>query len=292
MDLIQKLKKDNSYYLIDSGGFQKLELIGDHLIVRPSPQAVWFPYHDSELWDQKEAWFIRKETGGGDWHFKGSSVRKERVITYHHFVWKVKYTPFGHIGLFGEHLPQMKWVEQQITTAGFQMEILNLFAYTGLATLTASRAGAKVCHLDAAKGIVDWARENAVLSGMKTRPIRWIVDDVFHFIKHEVKRGKNYDAIILDPPSFGRGPRKELWKIEDHLVDLLSYLRQLMSARFQFLLLSSHTACYSPFALKNLLENFCPENGVLEYDEMLIPQTGSVRSLPSGAFARWSRKNN
>jgi 23S rRNA (cytosine1962-C5)-methyltransferase len=288
-DRISELKRENGYFLLDSGGFEKLELVGQHLISRPSPQALWLPSLEPAVWKKKEAWFVRNESGGGIWHTVPGSFPKEWNIAYNRFAWKVKCTPFGHTGLFAEHQSQMEWVRQQIEASGFPMEILNLFAYTGLATMTASRAGAKVCHVDAAKGIVAWARENAALSGMDSHPVRWIVDDVFHFIKNEIKRGKTYDGIILDPPSFGRGTRNELWKIEDHLIELLSTLKKLRSNRFKFLVLTSHTPSCSPLSLHNLLRDFFPGEGRMECGEMTIPQIDSPRALPSGAFARWSR---
>jgi 23S rRNA (cytosine1962-C5)-methyltransferase len=273
---------------LDSGRFRKLEQVGPYILERPSPQAVWLPSQNEKVWAQKHAWFERNATGGGQWHFS-KNFPKSWHIEWDALTLKIQPTGFGHFGLFPEQKGNISMLRGQIQKSSQPLEILNLFAYTGVLTLIAAQAGAQVCHVDAAKGVVDWARENARLSGLEKKNIRWIVEDVQQFLKREIKRGKTYDGVILDPPSFGRGPNKELWNIETHLTDFLDLLKKVFSKNFKFLILSAHSEAYTPLALQNLLRGILPE-GCFECFEMVTPEASPPhRPLPSGACCRWSR---
>lgn len=278
---------ETGYQLLDSGRESKLERVGPYLLVRPSPQAVWSPDLPEKEWSNADAIYIRSSTGGGSWDFR-KRLPERWEIEYRGLKFIIKPTGFGHMGIFPEHGDSWDWIEERIEEAGRPVNVLNMFAYTGGATLAAARAGANSCHLDASKGVVDWARENAVLSGLSDRPIRWIVDDVVKFVQKEIRRGKTYDAIILDPPSFGRGAKGEVWKIEDDLLRLLYDCKQILSENPLFILLSCHSPGFTPLVLQNLLaEMMKSRSGTLSCGEMVIrEETG--RLLPSGAYARWA----
>jgi 23S rRNA (cytosine1962-C5)-methyltransferase len=275
------------YQLLDSGNGAKLEKVGSYLFVRPSPQAVWSPSLPKVRWDEADAVFVRSATGGGSWDFR-RRLPEIWEIEYRGLMFFIKPTGFGHLGIFPEHGDCWEWTEDVIGRARRSVSVLNMFAYTGGATLAAARAGASICHLDASKGVVDWARENAAISGLGDKPIRWIVEDVEKFVKREIKRGRHYDGIVLDPPSFGRGSKGEVWKIEDDLPRLLSECRELLSDNPLFILLSCHTPGFTPLVLQNLLEEMLKgAKGELSSGEMVIREA-SGRVLPSGAYARWS----
>lgn len=276
------------YELLDSGKESKLERVGDYILVRPSPQAVWSPSLPEAKWQEADATYIRSSTGGGEWEFR-RKLPERWEIDHSGLKFIIKTTGFGHLGLFPEQENNWGWIEEKIISAGRPVSVLNLFAYTGGSTLAAARAGASVCHLDASKGVVDWARENAALSGFGDRPVRWIVDDVEKFVKKEIKRERRYDAIILDPPSFGRGSKGEVWTIEEGLLRLLGECRELLSDAPLFILLSCHSPGFTPLVLQNLLaEMMKGYSGVLSCGEMVIPET-TGKLLPSGAYARWSK---
>lgn len=276
------------YELLDSGNEKKLERVGEYLLVRPSPQAVWSPNLTEANWQKADATYIRSSTGGGEWEFR-RKLPERWEIEHRGFKFIIKPTGFGHLGLFPEQGESWGWVEERIKAAKRPVSVLNMFAYTGGSTLAAARGGASVCHLDASKGVVDWARENAALSGLNDRPIRWIVDDVEKFVKKEIKRGRRYDAIILDPPSFGRGAKGEVWKIEEGLLMLLADCRELLSDDPLFILLSCHSPGFTPLVLQNLLaEMMKGYTCMLSCGEMAIHEA-TGRLLPSGAYARWSK---
>jgi len=275
------------YELLDSGNLLKLEKIGERLVVRPAPQAIWVPEKPQSFWDKRDAFFRRNSSGGGKWEFRNPLMKEEFKVLFHSYTLKIKFTGFGHFGLFPEHISNISWISKQIKKTEKRMNILNLFAYTGLTTLACAREGAFVTHLDSAKGVVDWAKQNAKASDISAGNIRWIVDDVTKFIKKEIRRGNTYDAIILDPPSFGRGPKYELWKIEEHLSSLLKDLRKLFSSEFKFLILSGHSSFFTPKLLENLLIEIFEDQGEFESFEMLIPQKDSLKVLPSGSCVRW-----
>ena len=278
------------YHLLDSGMGNKLERVGPYLLVRPSPQAVWSPYLSEERWREADAVYIRSSTGGGKWEFKRRLPEKWE-IEYGGCKFAVKPTGFGHLGLFPEQIESWEWISQKVKAAKRDITVLNLFAYTGGSTLAAASAGASVCHLDASKGVVDWGRENAALSDLSGQSIRWIVDDAKKFVSKEIRREKKYDAIILDPPSFGRGAKGEVWKIEDDLTKLIYICRELLTDDPLFLLLSSHSPGFTPLVLQNILsEMITNRKGKLSCAEMTITEAESGRPLPCGSYARWSSK--
>lgn len=279
------------YTLLDSGGERKLEQIGDYRIVRQAPQAVWSSRLPESEWKAADAVYERDSTGGGEWRF-GKQFSRKLEILYANIQFQIKLTDFGHLGLFPEQAQNWEWMRQIIRarlsrTNGRNLHVLNLFGYTGGSTLACSQAGAHLVHVDAAKGVVDWAKENARLSRLEERPIRWLVDDAFKFVQRESRRENRYQGIILDPPSFGRGPKGEVFKIEDDLMPLLEACKQLLAPDALFLLLSCHTPGFTPITLRNeVLEAVEGRGGRVEEGEMLIPEQ-SGRMLPSGAYARW-----
>jgi 23S rRNA (cytosine1962-C5)-methyltransferase len=278
----------DDYELIDSGNGRKLERFGAVTLVRPAAQAAWRQTRPPADWNQVCAGFDRE--GGNRWRNR-DQLPEEWTVTLAGITFRLSSTDFGHLGIFPEQCDMWRWIRDRVAQrkarAG-SIRVLNLFAYSGGATLAAAQGGAEVCHLDASKGMVDWARRNAALNDLRDAPIRWIVDDAMGFLRRELKRGRRYDAIILDPPSFGRGRKGEVFKIQDQLPELLDLCRALCSADPDFVLLSCHTPEYSPLILQNLLTQwFGASGGVFECGEMLLTGRPGVMPLPSGAFARW-----
>lgn len=267
------------YHLIASGQGKKWEQFGSYVIQRPASQAVW--QHNGPNVAEPHAVFSRED--GSHWDY--SKLPKSWTITVEGLTFKLSPTDFGHLGIFPEQKPFWKWIQERVRQAGRPIQVLNLFAYSGGSTLAAAKAGASVCHLDASPGMVDWARENAALNGLEKAPIRWIVDDALKFLKREVRRERRYDAIILDPPSFGRGSKGEVFKIEDDLIPILKECVQLLTAQPLLVLLSCHTPGYTPTTLKYLLEQLLPK-GQIDSGEMFLEGNG-VYALPSGTFGRW-----
>lgn len=282
---------NGEYTLLDSGNERKLEQIGAFRLVRQSPQAVWSSRLPDAEWQAADAVYERDSSGGGDWRF-GQKIDRKLEILYANLYFQIKLTDFGHLGLFPEQAQNWEWMRQLIRarlerTNGRNLHVLNLFAYTGGSSLACSQAGAHVVHVDAAKGVVDWAKENARISRLEERPIRWLVDDALKFVKREGRRGNSYQAIILDPPSFGRGPKGEVFKIENDLMPLLEACREILAPDALFFLLSCHTPGFTPTTLRNeVLEVVEGRGGRIEEGEMLIPEQ-SGRMLPSGTYARW-----
>lgn len=281
---------DLPYQLCDSGHGRKLEQFGPYLIDRPSAQAVWKPTLPKASWQGCDLFFTRE--GENIWKKKGA-IPEIWSIEAAGIRFKISPTDFGHLGIFPEQKPFWEWITTTIASAKLTrsepLNVLNLFAYSGGATLAAAKGGANVCHLDASKGMVAWARENAALNKLEQAPIRWIVDDVSKFLKREIRREHKYDAIILDPPSFGRGAQGEMFKIEEHLEGILSDCRQLLTAKPLFILLSCHTPGYTPIALRHLiLQMMDGLQGNIDHGEMVLTGSETVFPLPSGAYARWS----
>lgn len=269
------------YALLDSGHGQKLERFGPVILIRPCSQALWAPRLPKSAWDKASALFERE--GGKQWNILSSSP-EEWDVTLFNLKLKLKRTEFGHLGLFPEHMSLWQWIVKLIEKRP-GCKVLNLFAYTGGATLAAAKAGASVCHVDAAKGIVSWARENAALSKLSDKPIRWIVDDVKKYLARAVRRGEKYDGILLDPPTFGRGAAGEVFKIENDLQLILEQCKALLSDHPLFFLLSCHTPGFTPIVLKQILRDHLKED--LEVGEMhLEGEKGYV--IPSGSFVRWA----
>jgi len=259
---------------------------------RPALQAIWSPHRTSSDWEAADATFIRSSSGGGRWQY-GHSLPDSFVLPVGSIKLKIKLTDFGHLGFFPEQQENWLWIAGQIRDAGRPINVLNLFAYTGGSTLAAAGAGAAVCHLDSAKGVVAWARENAALSGLAGRPVRWIVEDVLKFVRRERRRKRRYDAIILDPPSFGRGSKGEVWKIERDLPVLLHDCRSLLSDRPLFVLLTGHSPGLTPLVLHNLLADMLAGHpGHIAMGEMTLTESGSGRRFPNGSYARWEEKSS
>ena len=269
------------YALVDSGDEKRLERFGNMLVIRPCAQAVWKP-KQPHLWKKADASFSRDEKN--EWKFH-SRFPSEWVTYLKDLKFILTPTDFGHVGVFPEHHHLWDWMEKQI-----QMKkaprILNLFAYTGAATIKLSKLGAKVTHVDASKKSVNWACQNAELNGEKQN-IRWIVDDAAKFIQREIKRGALYEGIILDPPSFGKGTHGEIFKIEKDIIPLLELCRKLLSPQPSFVVFTCHTPGFTPSVMRYLLESLVPKQGRIEAGEMLIESAESF-ALPSGVFARWS----
>ncbi len=279
-----------SYSLLDSGDQYKLERFGEHILARPCAQAVWRPVLPTHIWKAADAHFSRDQ--GNRWTAI-RSLPKFWNTTLHGLKFKIAPTDFGHVGLFPEHSSQWKWMESVLKKASKPARVLNLFAYSGGATLVAARAGASVCHLDASRSAVAWARENAALNALEGKPIRWIIEDVAKFLQREIKRGVRYDGVILDPPSFGRGRQGEVFVIERDLQELLHAVRQLLSDHPLFIIFTSHTPGFTPLVLHHLLQQVLQGlGGDLETGEMLLPvleeKEKNIFSVPSGSFARWT----
>jgi 23S rRNA (cytosine1962-C5)-methyltransferase len=278
------------YTLLDSGEGLKLEAFGNITLCRPAAQAVWNKQYPA-LWKKADAAFSRE--GKMSWT-NAKTLPNSWSIEVAGIQFKLLTTDFGHLGIFPEQKPQWIWIRDFLQKAklGRPPRLLNLFAYSGGVTMAAAQSGAEVCHLDASKGMVDWARENAKLNKLDKAPIRWIVDDVKKFLKRELKRGISYDAIVLDPPTFGRGNQGELFKIEKEIVSLLDMCRSLLSSTPLFILLSCHTPGFSPLVMQNLLDAALKDKGgVIDCGEMALRGSDSVYPLPSGTFARWIHGN-
>lgn len=280
----------HSYCLVDSGGGRKLERFGRYLLSRPSSQAVWAPRLSPSEWELADALFMRE--GDTKWLQRNPEISHPWHIEVAGITFKISPTDFGHLGIFPEQRDFWSWIQTVIGAAKPSrkdpVQVLNLFAYSGGATLSAAYAGAHVCHLDASKGMVAWARENAALNSLNEAPIRWIVDDVSKFLLRELRRGKRYDAIILDPPSFGRGSQGEVFKIEEHLPGILQNCRALLSDKPLFVLFSCHTPGYTPIVMHHLLAQMMSGcSGKIDMGEMLLSGQDNVLPLPSGAYARW-----
>jgi len=278
------------YELIDSGEGKKLERYGRYVLSRPDPGALWKKNLTEEEWKKADAEFIRMGEKG-EWRGK-KNLPTSWPITFGRLKLLIKLSSFKHTGLFPEQEPNWAWMEELIAKRSARGEpfgkVLNLFAYTGGATLACARAGAEVVHLDASKKAIDWARENAEASGFSDRPIRWILDDALTFLKREVKRGNKYDAIIMDPPAFGHGPKDEIWKIEEDFSKLFDFCLEVLSDKPLFFLINGYASGYSPIAYENNLKTLVQKyGGSIEVGELTIQELKSDRLLPAGIFARW-----
>jgi 23S rRNA (cytosine1962-C5)-methyltransferase len=276
------------YELLDSGDGMKLERWGDAILARPDPQVIWPRAVEWKNWD---AWYHRSSKGGGRWEFR-KSLPESWTIRYRKLVFKIAPTGFKHTGLFPEQAVNWDWCGGQIQAAveqGRAVSVLNLFGYTGAATVAAAAAGASVCHVDAAKGMVEWCRENARLSKLADAPIRYIVDDCVAFVKREIRRGRKYDALIMDPPSYGHGAAGEVWKLEEHLWPLLQDCRALLSDQPLFFLVNTYTTGLSPTALGNVMSRLLSsKGGKLRAGEVGLPITRDQLVLPCGIYGRWA----
>ena len=278
--------KWNDFELIDCSDGEKLERWGQYYLVRPDPQAIWLTPRTNKYWVSSNARYHRSESGGGSWN-KGR-LPESWKIHYRDFTFLVKPMNFKHTGLFPEQAVNWDWASDCIRQAGREISVLNLFAYTGGATVACARAGASVCHVDAAKGMVAWAKENAASSGLSNAPVRWIVDDCAKFTEREIRRGHRYDAIIMDPPSYGRGPGGEIWKLENDLWDFVSLCENVLSDDPLFVLINSYTTGLAPSVLSYMSECiFKGRGGSAASDELGLPVRDSGLFLPCGASCRY-----
>jgi 23S rRNA (cytosine1962-C5)-methyltransferase len=277
------------FALLDCSGGEKLERWGAYTLVRPDPQAIWDTPRAHPAWGAPSARYARSARGGGQWETR--DVPAVWSVSYGELTFRVKLMNFKHTGVFPEQAANWDYLDKTIRSAGRQLEILNLFAYTGAATLACARAGARVCHVDAAKGMVAWARENAAASALADRPVRWIVDDCRAFVERELRRGRRYDALIMDPPSYGRGPSGETWKLEDDLYGFASLCANLLTENPVFVLINSSTTGLSPATLTYIAESLFTKRfgGGAESRELGLRVAESGLYLPCGASCRWSR---
>ena len=276
------------YELIDATGGSRLERWGDALLVRPDPQVVWKNPRTSPLWAKADAVYHRSDKGGGQWEYRRRLPEKWQ-IGWQGLRLVVSPTGFKHTGVFPEQAVNWAFYQKTIAAAGRPIRVLNLFGYTGGATLACAAAGASVCHVDASKGIVAWARENAAESRLADKPIRWIVDDCTKFVAREARRGSRYDAIIMDPPSYGRGPGGEVWKLENCIYDLIEQCTQVLSDEPLFVAVNSYTTGLSPAVMEYILKTLlCPEKGgTTSCDEIGLPVSSTGGVVPCGATAFW-----
>ena len=287
--MILKTTKQKDYELIDSGEGFKLERYGDYILSRPDPEALWKKNLSDKEWKNIDLEFIRNGTKN-KWIIKHDTPNNWN-ISYSSLSFNIKPTSFKHIGLFPEQLSNWKWMEEIIKNSkNKKPTVLNLFAYTGGATLVVAKSGAEVCHVDGSKSAVEWARLNAEISGLKDAPIRWLIEDVTLFLKREVKRGRKYDAIIMDPPAFCHGPKDEIWKIEEGFLNLMDLCKQVLSEDPLFILINGYTAGYSSIVYENNLIDLMKDyKGKIEGGELVIEESSSKRLLPCGIFARWEK---
>ena len=281
------------YSLLDSGAGEKLERFGDYTLIRPCSQAIWSKdKNKTRLWEEADASFNRK--GGLNWRGR-DNLPNQWVIQINSVKMKLSTTDFGHLGIFPETIQLWEAIQEKITTAtarkSKQLKFLNLFAYSGGATMAAAHAGANCCHVDASRGMVQWARDNAEINGLSKHPIRWIVDDVNKFLQREIRRGNSYDGILLDPPSFGRGKSGELYKIEHAMLETLDNVKSVLSEDFAFVILTSHTPGLTPIVLNNLLKKM-KKKGYISSGEMLLSGIKSntrdpedTLNIPNGSWA-------
>ncbi len=279
------------YELIDCDKGEKLERWGEHLLIRPDPQIVWsLPEGGrSPLWKKADARYLRSSSGGGRWEVY-HKLPDSWTVSYRDLKFGIKPMGFKHTGLFPEQAANWDWFSGIIRESGrTDVNVLNLFAYTGGATVAASSAGASVCHVDAAKGMVNWAKENAALSGLQERPIRYLVDDVKKFVEREVRRGRKYDGVIMDPPSYGRGPNGELWKLEQELYPLVELCTKVLSEQPLFFLINTYTTGLSGQIMKNVMSLTLEKQfgGSTEIQEVGLPITHGGLILPCGYSTRW-----
>ncbi len=277
------------YEVLDTSGGEKCERWGDYILVRPDPQVIWNTPHNHPAWKHKNGHYHRSSKGGGEWEF--FHLPKEWSIHYRELTFHLKPFSFKHTGLFPEQAVNWDWCADKIGSAGRSVKILNLFAYTGGATISAAAAGASVTHVDASKGMVGWAKENAAASGLSEAPIRWLVDDCVKFVEREIRRGNTYDGIIMDPPSYGRGPKGEIWKIEDNIFSFIELCTKLLAKDAIFFLVNSYTTGLQPAVLSYMMNTaITPKRGgTVEASEIGLPVTESGLILPCGASGRWCR---
>ncbi len=276
------------YELIDCSDGERLERWGDIVLIRPDPQIIWKTPKKHPLWKKAHARYQRSSSGGGAWQYY-QKMPEQWKIRYHELTFGIKPMGFKHTGVFPEQAVNWDFADEKIRSAGRQVKILNMFAYTGAATLACLNAGAAVTHVDASKGMVQWAKENAALSGLSDRPVRWLVDDCVKFVQREQRRGNKYDGIIMDPPSYGRGPGGEVWKLEEQLFSLAELCLPILSEDALFFILNSYTTGLSPSVMEYLLGTMLQKRfgGSTSSSEIGLHVTESGLTLPCGSTAIW-----
>ncbi|MBQ5336715.1 MAG: class I SAM-dependent methyltransferase [Oscillospiraceae bacterium] len=284
--------KWEQYKILDTSSEEKLEDWNGVKLIRPDPQIIWKTPKNESLWKSADGHYHRSSSGGGSWDYKNSKPKDSWTMSYGNLKFKIKPTGFKHTGLFPEQAVNWDFMRNKIRECGREVNVLNLFAYTGGATLACAEAGASVCHVDASKGMVAWARENAALSGLEDRPVRWIVDDCEKFVKREIRRGKKYDGIVMDPPSYGRGAGGEIWKLEDSIYDLVELCSQVLADEPLFFLLNSYTTGLSPAVMAYILDSILVKKfgGKVTSDEIDLPVNTSNMALPCGSTAIWQKQ--
>jgi len=276
------------YEVLDASGGERLERWGSHILVRPDPQVIWDTPRRQPQWKHYDARYVRSNTGGGHW--TENTLPERWQIRYKDYLtFNVKPMNFKHTGVFPEQAANWDFIREKAACAGRPVRVLNLFAYSGGATLAAAAGGAEVFHVDASKGMVAWAKENAKVSGLSEAPIRWIVDDCAKFVEREIRRGKTYEAIIMDPPSYGRGPGGEVWKLEDNLYPFVKLCARVLSDKPLFVILNSYTTGLAPSVLGYILQMLIGKDrgGKVTWDELGLPCSESGMALPCGATGRW-----
>lgn len=276
------------YEIIDMANGEKLERWKDIILVRPDPQIIWKSKSFPNKWKEINAKYNRSSTGGGSWEYK-KKIPNNWKVNYKNLTFNIKPMGFKHTGLFPEQAVNWDWMIEKIKNSNKEIKVLNLFAYTGGATVACLSAGASVCHVDSSKGMVAWAKENVTSSGLQERAVRYIVDDVVKFVNREIRRENKYDAIIMDPPSYGRGTNGEVWKFEENICDLVELCSKVLSDNPLFFLINSYTAGISSTVLENILNLNITKNynGKVTSGEIGLPMTNSKLILPCGIFARW-----
>ena len=282
--------KWKDFEVLDCGNGEKVERWGKQVLVRPDPQAIWPKQKNVSAWRTADASYHRSSSGGGKWNIK--KLPSQWDIHYRELTFHIKPMNFKHTGIFPEQAANWDFMMQAIRGAGRPIRVLNLFAYTGGATIACAAAGASVCHVDAAKGMVLWAKENAKASGLEDRPIRWIVDDCAKFVEREIRRGKSYDAIIMDPPSYGRGPSGEVWKLEESLYPFVELVSRVLSDNPLFFIINSYTTGLAPSVMRYLTETLVSKKygGYTQSDELGLPVRDTGLALPCGATCRWTKE--
>ena len=276
----------NDYQILDMANGEKLEKWNNITLVRPDPQIIWKQKTYPEKWKKADAKYSRSNTGGGAWNYN-KKLPSAWQVKYKNLVFNIKPMGFKHTGLFPEQAVNWDWMINKIKSSNKEIKVLNLFAYTGGATVACLSAGASVCHVDSSKGMVSWAKENVTSSGLQDRKVRYIVDDVVKFVNREIRRGNKYDAIIMDPPSYGRGTNGEVWKFEDNIYDLVELCSKVLTDKPLFFLINSYTTGISSMVLENILKLNIHAKGKFSNGEIGIPMQNSNLVLPCGIYGRW-----
>lgn len=280
----------SDYELLDSGGGRKLERFGKYVLARPERQAIWRPRLPREAWDRADAVFDQADSGQGRW-VQRRPLPERWAMRFGELAFWARLSPFRHTGVFPEQAANWQWIAAQVRAAPAPMTVLDLFGYTGLATLAAAAAGAAVTYVDASRPALTWARENQEASGLESQPVRWLLDDAVKFVRREIRRRSYYDAIMLDPPVFGRGPKGEVWRFEESFVTLLQLCAQVLSPRAQFVLVNAYAIGESSLMLRHAVADYLPA-GEIEAGELAVEEAGGGRALSQGLYCRWTAQRS